>query len=971
MGKEHALRIPLRCSVAAWGVALAASVLATALAEDGVPPPSRTPAHVIVSGRTSTAQDIKTVAVGTLIPPTYTGARAKNAPGFSWFVSQHYALKTDYPPDKARFYLVLLELAYPHYVELFGAEPPGIAEKRMAAVYASSADKLKAALAADGIIWNFGGGGITFEGYRCSYIYPSGTLAYHQRYIALHECTHLFQMCVTGTVASTPPWYYEGIADSMGSHVYDSKKQQLTINVRDKPTTADFLDIGLADLRKKPMTLEEINEKGSDGRGVDFLAAHFFNDDPDRAQRFRLWRDAMFQAAPRGKAVAETSARLLQELFGPWSKLNAGFKAWADSLHNTFHYVEWGWEQESNTLWSYGFAEGGKLSQTDVFLIPNQKPEYDPFRMDYPAEPMPPLVGENLGRAKLPLSRPVERGVPEPVIGAVVDFSRCPGRGWAGIGLGLVPDEKSKCNCLKLLIEQGKQLILDGSDLGIAKKAVPLPDAFREAIKAGGHRVGITARIAKTTLEVTLRAGDPEKKLAEATASLPINDAQRERLLSNPLTLLSRDGWHGVTPYFDDRRRMEPDLSIPAPSNRWRNPGDKPLLALYRAGRDLGAVPEGTLKQELERGTPDKREEPRVPRPSSDLGVPGGLLPASLTALRARMLAAVTQDSEAQKQALAAFDSGLVRVLREVRQCKASQAKIAAALGHLTGLSLQLELASDAAPGHAQLTATLGGPLLGDAHGRIAFQAEPASALTVVPEPEEFQIKAGETLIIRRVYRLADARAPFVVRATAEVAWRGEKLTLAARREARPSIAGWWIIGPISNTGGETQDLAHPPEKEPIDLAKTYPGMGGKSVAWRQVLRDEGLDLAAEHIVDFNELLGPTEKADAYGFTWLDSPKDQDAVLALGSDDGVVVWLNGQRVHTNLVPRGYGSRSDLVPIRLKAGRNALLLKITQGTGDWCFAARIEDAEGNPLRTVTASPEERGPTKAVDGPAATR
>jgi len=103
---------------------------------------------------------------------------------------------------------------------------------------------------------------VTILGIRCAYVYPSGTLQYHQRYILLHECVHLFQMCLTGTTYATPGWYSEGIADSFGSHSYDMEKQQLTVNVFDRAPTADFLDNGLAALRKRPMTFQEINDKG-------------------------------------------------------------------------------------------------------------------------------------------------------------------------------------------------------------------------------------------------------------------------------------------------------------------------------------------------------------------------------------------------------------------------------------------------------------------------------------------------------------------------------------------------------------------------------------------------------------------------------------------------------------------------------------------------------------------------------------
>ena len=92
---------------------------------------------------------------------------------------------------------------------------------------------------------------------------------------------------------------------------------------------------------------------------------------------------------------------------------------------------------------------------------------------------------------------------------------------------------------------------------------------------------------------------------------------------------------------------------------------------------------------------------------------------------------------------------------------------------------------------------------------------------------------------------------------------------------------------------------------------------------------------------------------------WVVAPKALDADLAVGADDGVVVWLNDQRIHTNLVARGYQSHEDHVPISLKAGANTLLLKVTQGGGDWKFCAHIESKDGAPLPELTYSLEPGG------------
>ena len=84
-------------------------------------------------------------------------------------------------------------------------------------------------------------------------------------------------------------------------------------------------------------------------------------------------------------------------------------------------------------------------------------------------------------------------------------------------------------------------------------------------------------------------------------------------------------------------------------------------------------------------------------------------------------------------------------------------------------------------------------------------------------------------------------------------------------------------------------------------------------------------------------------RTDSFGYalTVLDSPVDQDAELLLGSDDGFAVWMNGSQVGANLeVGRWAQPDSDRFPVRLKKGRNVLLVKITQMGGEWGFCVRF-------------------------------
>ena len=633
-------------ALGAWSAAAAAEA----------PPPDGMAADIVVSGRTSTVRNVDVAACGSTIPKTFSGDAVKNTPGFSWYVSKHWALKTDYPEEKARFYLTLLEEAYPHYVGLFGREIPGIGQMRMAVCYASKKELLQKAMKADGATWDFQGGGITLEKWKCAYEYPSGTLDYHQRYIVLHECTHLYQLCLLGSSYTVPGWYTEGVADGLANHVYDPQARRLTVWVFDKATTRNPLDSGLAALRRSATTAEMIHDTKGNERGLAFLLAHYLLDDPDRAQKLRLWRDEMFPKNLKDRSLAESS-RLMQALFGPWRTINEGFQAWAAGLRNTFHYAEWGWEQDGDLIWSYGFAEGGRLSETDINLPPRHTPAYDPFRMDYPLQPMSPLVG------------PVARGTAEPAVGCLIDFTRTPGEGRAGLGLGVIADQEdaappkdakpnpdapqvksgvkvftinpgraSGSGYLAILIDREKELVIEGAPLRLERKAVPLPPALRKAITAGGHAVGMTVRISAAGLEITLRARDPKAgEPEEFKHSVALTAEQRERVMSRPGAILSHGGRHGVTPYFDDRRRPEPDLTIPAPPNRWRNPGDKQLAALYRAGWLLA----------------DKT-------------------PPSLAALKGTMLSAADKAPETQQAALAQFRKEVASVLAEVERSGAA-----------------------------------------------------------------------------------------------------------------------------------------------------------------------------------------------------------------------------------------------------------------------------------------------------------
>ncbi|MBL8879144.1 MAG: DUF5110 domain-containing protein [Phycisphaerales bacterium] len=193
-----------------------------------------------------------------------------------------------------------------------------------------------------------------------------------------------------------------------------------------------------------------------------------------------------------------------------------------------------------------------------------------------------------------------------------------------------------------------------------------------------------------------------------------------------------------------------------------------------------------------------------------------------------------------------------------------------------------------------------------------------------------------------------------VLRASVNLSLADTKLILPISRTIFPSINQWWVIGPFDANYEKSLATPYPPEQG-INLAAEYTGKDGAPLRWREVTRplNEKSNVADEFFVHLHTVFGKRiDNAVAYAATSLIAPNEMQAQLALGSDDGVVVWLNGVEIHRNNIGRPYAPKQDVIPIRLKQGPNTLLLKINQGGGDWGFGAHVETAAGKPLTLVT-------------------
>lgn len=106
-----------------------------------------------------------------------------------------------------------------------------------------------------------------------------------------------------------------------------------------------------------------------------------------------------------------------------------------------------------------------------------------------------------------------------------------------------------------------------------------------------------------------------------------------------------------------------------------------------------------------------------------------------------------------------------------------------------------------------------------------------------------------------------------------------------------------------------------------------------KSIKW--IKYRSHLDL-----INFNKVFEPSNNVVGYAFTTIDSPAEQRAVLAIGSDDGIKLWLNGKLVHIKNKIRASKRDNDKVEVKLRKGKNTILIKLTQKKKNWSFYLRI-------------------------------
>lgn len=167
----------------------------------------------------------------------------------------------------------------------------------------------------------------------------------------------------------------------------------------------------------------------------------------------------------------------------------------------------------------------------------------------------------------------------------------------------------------------------------------------------------------------------------------------------------------------------------------------------------------------------------------------------------------------------------------------------------------------------------------------------------------------------------------------------GKPLQLGAKEGF---LTEYWVLGPFGDREKLRKTDAIPTDAH-IDVAEPVT-FDEQTVEWRYRPSDDPLG----HL-DFEEAVARRNDVGAYAYVEFEAKEAQDVLLKVGSDDDVVCWLNGEKVHEFLDNRGWSADQDIVETRLEAGTNRLLCKVLNGGAQWALSARLTDRDGKPLQ----------------------
>lgn len=157
------------------------------------------------------------------------------------------------------------------------------------------------------------------------------------------------------------------------------------------------------------------------------------------------------------------------------------------------------------------------------------------------------------------------------------------------------------------------------------------------------------------------------------------------------------------------------------------------------------------------------------------------------------------------------------------------------------------------------------------------------------------------------------------------------------------AIVAWRVVGPLEG-GDDINALAD----------ATYPPDEQEELTGGRLVVAQGIAGAA-YGVDLEKIFGgEKENSVAYAECFVNSESAQEMTLLAGSDDGIIISLNGEVVHDAREVRPFKPDSDKVNVKLREGKNVLRLKVLQLAGEWSYAVELKSPDGGSPSGLTFS-----------------
>ena len=170
------------------------------------------------------------------------------------------------------------------------------------------------------------------------------------------------------------------------------------------------------------------------------------------------------------------------------------------------------------------------------------------------------------------------------------------------------------------------------------------------------------------------------------------------------------------------------------------------------------------------------------------------------------------------------------------------------------------------------------------------------------------------------------------------------ELMLAADPNGKWSfIRDYLVVGPFPLEGNDDSDnppgkfdFPYGPEKT-TDVSATFETVDG-TASWSRARA------TLSGGVNLLKWFGTTEDVLCYARCTVTSPVDTTMTLGLGSNDGVIMWVNGKEVFRFEKGRGAAANQNLITVKLRKGKNNMLAKVGNLGSNWGLFLAFEDKD---------------------------